>query len=324
MFSKQVSVARGKAAFTLVELLVVIAIIGVLVGLLLPAVQSAREAARRMQCMNNLHQLGIALHNYESALQVFPPGRTATGFSAHSMLLPYMEQENVSRMIDFRFAYSHVNNAAAAATPISSFLCPSDTTTNIPAGLAGTSYRMNQGSGILWGVSPTNPADPNFGMANPSGVFYLNSKIRFADIVDGTSQTAAMSEHGVGDFSNAIASETDTFWPQTNPANADEAMRDCNAININDLQYQRFSNVGAPWTYGYHSTTLYFHVMPPNGRSCMFPPGRIATSAQSNHPSGVNLLLCDASTRTVSESIDLQVWRAYGTRNLREAVSPLE
>ncbi len=107
-----------RVAFTLVELLVVIAIIGILVGLLLPAVQAAREAARRMQCSNNLKQLGLAMHNYESTFKRFPSGNMvgpsfSVGLSVHARLLPYMEQAAMYNMVDFNFAYNHPNNNAA-------------------------------------------------------------------------------------------------------------------------------------------------------------------------------------------------------------------
>jgi prepilin-type N-terminal cleavage/methylation domain-containing protein/prepilin-type processing-associated H-X9-DG protein len=309
------------AGFTLVELLVVIAIIGILVGLLLPAVQSAREAARRMQCTNNLKQFGLALHNYASAMNRFPSARSSTNMSAHASLLPYFEQSNVNNLVDWNVAWNHANNAAARAAEIPIFNCPSDPNINIPVGWAGTTYRVNQGSGILNAQPSTTPGDPNFGLPAPNGVIVPARYLRFADILDGTSQTAAFSEHGKGDFSNAIASFTDTFWPQTFPATPDEAYAQCEAINPKDLQYQRVSDVGAPWLQGYHSTTIYFHVAPPNRRSCMFPPGRISTTAKSFHSGGVNVCMADGSVGFKAQTIDLQVWRALGSRDGAEAIS---
>jgi prepilin-type N-terminal cleavage/methylation domain-containing protein/prepilin-type processing-associated H-X9-DG protein len=283
----------SRRGFTLVELLVVIAIIGVLMGLLLPAVQMAREAARRGQCSNNIRQMNLALMNYESAKQKFPFGRDDLGFSTHSKLLPYMEQGNVYDRIDFTLVFSHANNTVPRGTEISSFNCPSD--------------------------PQTDSADPNFGQPDPNGVFFLNSNLRMAELLDGSSNTASISEHGKGDFSNAIATETDTFWPQTNPANPDAAVTDCRAIDVNNLSFQRVSDVGAPWLRGYHSTTIYFHVDVPNSRSCMFPPGRISTSAKSNHPGGVNVGRCDGSVNFVADDINIAVWRAMGTRKGGEA-----
>lgn len=314
----------SRTGFTLVELLVVIAIIGILIGLLLPAVQSAREASRRMQCGNNLKQIGLAMHNYESSYRRLPAGRTATGLSFLTALAPHLEQANAAERIDFSVAWNHARNAEARTLAVASFLCPSDPQSKNPVGWAGTNYRANQGSGVLWGLAPQNPSDPNFGMPDPNGPFFLNSWLGFRDIIDGLSNTVAFSEHGQGDFSNAISSRTDTFWPQTNPLTADEAYQQCEAIDPTDLQYQRVSDVGAPWIQGYHSTTIYFHVSPPNKRSCMFPPGRIATTAKSAHPVGVQVAKCDGSVAFVGNSIDLAIWRAMGTRAGSEIVGVAE
>lgn len=304
-----------RSGFTLVELLVVIAIIGVLVALLLPAVQAAREAARRMSCSNNLKQFVVAAHNYHDTYLTFPAGRNHRTLSTHAALLPFYEQVNTASLIDYNVSVNHANNANLRATKIGFFNCPSDPQTNVPTGMAGTSYRANQGSGVLWGLPPTNPANSNFGMPEPNGVFYQNKYLNMSALTDGTSQTAAFSEHQKGDFNNGVSSKADTFRPGTHPANADEALTQCNAIDITNLSYQGVSDVGAPWAEGYHSTTIYFHVMPPNGRSCMFPPGRIGTSASSQHPGGVMMALCDGSVRFVSQTINLQTWRDIGQRD---------
>lgn len=315
--------ARSRA-FTLVELLVVIAIIGILVGLLLPAVQSAREAARRMQCSNNLKQLGLAMHNYESAYKKFPAGRNSLAISTHAALLPFLEQTSLFSKIDWNVAWDHANNALPRGTAIPNFNCPSDPVSTLPVGWAGTSYRTNQGSGLLHGLPPTNPADGNFGQPEPNGPFIPTKFLRFGDIIDGTANTAAFSEHGKGDFSNAISSPTDTFWPKTYPTSADESVQFCNAIDPKDLQYQRVSDVGAPWLQGYHSTTVYFHSHAPNTRSCMYPPGRIATTAQSFHTGGVQVSRCDGSASFVSQTVDILVWRALGSRNGGESIGAPE
>jgi prepilin-type N-terminal cleavage/methylation domain-containing protein len=306
---------RHRSGFTLIELLVVIAIIGILVALLLPAVQAAREAGRRTSCTNNLKQFVLAAHNYHDIYETLPAGRNRRDISAHAALLPYYEQASVHELVDYSKSWNHANNARARATDIKFFNCPSDPQRAVPSGYAGTSYRANQGSGILWGLTPSDPSDSNFGMPDPNGVFYLNSYLPLAAVTDGLSNTAAFSEHQKGDFNQGAPSSTDTFAPGTTPANADEALAHCNAIDALDISFQGRSDIGAPWIQGYHSTTIYFHVLPPNGRSCMYPPGRIATTAASQHPSGVMIALCDGSVRHVNETIDLSVWRFMGQRN---------
>jgi len=310
-----------RSGFTLVELLVVIAIIGVLVALLLPAVQAAREAARRMSCSNNLKQFIVAAHNYHDTYLALPAGRSPRSYSTHAALLPFFEQSNVANLINYNKSINHVDNAAAKGTKIGFFNCPSDPQTAIPTGLAGTSYRANQGSGVLWGLPPTDSSDVNFGMPVPNGIFYQNTFLNMASIIDGTSQTAAFSEHQKGDFNQGVATKADTFRTGTHPANADEALAQCNAIDPTALSMQGVSDVGAPWIEGYHSTTIYFHVGPPNSRSCMYPPGRIGTSASSQHPGGVMMALCDGSVRFVSETIHVQTWRDIGQRDDGRAVS---
>jgi prepilin-type N-terminal cleavage/methylation domain-containing protein/prepilin-type processing-associated H-X9-DG protein len=313
---------RRRWGFTLIELLVVIAIIAILIGLLLPAVQKVREAAARMQCQNNLKQLTLALHNYHSSLGTLPPGRDNNDLSTHAYLLPYIEQDNVYRLVNFaagKAGWNDPSNAAARATPIKTFLCPSDPRDVVPAGWAGNNYRVNQGSGILWGQPAAS--GPNSLLPAPNGPFYLNSRLRLTDVTDGTSNTAAWSEHLKGDFSNAVSTDTgDTYEPGIYPNTPDDAMNFCVNVNVNDLSKQGYSNVGAPWLEGYHSTTIYFHVSPPNGRSCMYPPGRIATTANSNHTNGVNMALCDGSVRFVTGGITLSTWRALGSCNGGEVV----
>jgi len=317
---------KRRNAFTLVELLVVIAIIGILIALLLPAVQAAREAARRAQCNNNLKQMGLALHNYHDSYKKFPPGNMSglvfSGISIHARLLPYLEQKNVQDLINFGVPYNDPTNDMARLSPVSLFLCPSDNNLELPPLLGGSNnYYANQGSQILFGLSPTNTADPNFGMPNPDGVFFRDSSTSFASLLDGSSQTACFSEKICGDANNGISTpESDTYRPGTFPATPDQALLDCRAVNVADLTMQGVSNVGAPWIYGYHSTTFYFHVAPPNELSCMYPPGRIMTTAGSRHPGGVNMLLCDGSVRFVAETINLAIWRGLGTRKGKEVL----
>ncbi|MFN0051295.1 MAG: DUF1559 domain-containing protein [Planctomycetales bacterium] len=308
---------RRHLGFTLIELLVVIAIIGVLVALLLPAVQQAREAARRSQCSNNLKQIGLAIQNYADAHRILPLCLNATpkALSVHVYLLPYLDQSPLYGQVDFGAAWNSPSNVNPCATKVPTFVCPSDSgVSQVPAGWAGTSYRANQGSAILYGQPSTDPANANYGMPAPNGVFVSGKSILFAEIQDGLSNTGMFSEHPIGDFNNGVSSPTDTFRPGTYPATPDEAVAFCKATDVTNLALQGVSNVGAPWLQGYHSTTQYFHVAPPNTRSCMFPPGRISTTASSYHVGGVYLGMCDGSVRFVSDSVDLKSWRGVGTR----------
>jgi prepilin-type processing-associated H-X9-DG protein len=301
-------------------LLVVIAIIAILIGLLLPAVQKVREAAARMSCQNNIKQFALALHNHHDATGKLPPAHDSMNFSAHVYIAPYIEQANVCNTMNMVLPYNDPSNAQAAATRIKTFICPSDPGTNsVPNGWAPTNYRVNQGSGLLWGLPPTDPSNVNYGMPAPNGPFYQNSAVKLTDITDGTSSTAMVSEALVGSFNAGVANPNNTqrlgqsvgLYPST----PDEAYAMCQSVGYQNLAYNGMSNTGAPWTYGYHSTTVYFHVGPPNSSSCMYPSGRIGTAARSNHTNGVNLALCDGSVRFISNSIPLSTWRAMGSRN---------
>jgi len=195
---------RGRG-FTLIELLVVIAIIAVLIALLLPAVQQAREAARRTQCKNNLKQLGLALHNYEATFSVFPMTNAQNylpntqGFSPQARLLPYMEQANLQNLLDFaQPAFTGPFNAlvpnplfaAAFANPIPMFLCPSDPAPVQNTGAGGAVY-----SGINYMLSYGSGTSGNYDLRwRTDGIVYENSNARMGDVTDGTSNTVFASE----------------------------------------------------------------------------------------------------------------------------------
>jgi prepilin-type processing-associated H-X9-DG protein/prepilin-type N-terminal cleavage/methylation domain-containing protein len=218
-----VRAGRRTSAFTLIELLVVLAIIGLLIGLLLPAVQRVREAANRMSCQNNLKQIGLGLHNYTDSYGCFPPGyqatsavsdpnfNTAPGWGWETFLLPYIEQSplynQLQAAIQSRTPITDPSVASAIQTPISIYLCPSDI---VPTGsfpvysLAGnTSYPLVYSEGAPGTIlaAPSSYAacvgrdeDSDADGVRGSGVFYCNSKTRFADIGDGTSSTILVGE----------------------------------------------------------------------------------------------------------------------------------
>jgi prepilin-type N-terminal cleavage/methylation domain-containing protein/prepilin-type processing-associated H-X9-DG protein len=213
---RKASEARPRSAgFTLIELLVVIAIIGVLVSLLLPAVQSAREAARRAQCTNNLKQIGLALHNYESAVGSFPQGGNAApqvpgggvsdwaGWSSQTMLLPYLEQGPIYNAINFFCngrgnGFGEVINSTGSTARVNSFLCPSSTTpsqTWYGRPFAGNNYFASAGSSIMWLGWPAD---------SPNGIFSVRGPaIGIRDITDGTSNTVAYGEFRTGDYNDS-------------------------------------------------------------------------------------------------------------------------
>ncbi len=340
-----------RRAFTLIELLVVIAIIGVLIALLLPAVQAAREAARRAQCINNLKQIGLGLHNYHFNHNVLPwgqgRGRDWDDWSAVSQMLPQLEQTPVFNSLNFRTGGAIPSgvggpavddNTTAKRTAITLFLCPSDVDRlTTPEG--HNNYAGNGGSspdGLLKEGAFSGPfmtaADP---VRTPNSL--MNS---FSNIFDGTSQTAAFSEKvkGIGDHV-ALPSPRDGMRPSCSPLDlaqpASESTPDpfsaaCRTLDPGTApQYGRAGTLGAwgsgsCWHLGYPADTRYTHVMAPNSWECLYSEGGIirgAFTASSRHPGVVNVLMLDGSSRSIKSSVSLPVWWALGTKGGGEVVS---
>lgn len=337
-----------RPAFTLVELLVVIAIIGILVGLLLPAVQAARESARRMQCSNNLKQIGLALHNYASAHKIFPFGKGPSypgapvyaRWSQHALILPFLEQTALYNTLDFRFppdtpgmggvvafmpAYTNPTgvNSIGSRTPIPGFFCPSDLSPSDPW-QAQNNYVGNQGGWLCdRGDTPAGPSDtsPN---ETQTGVFYYLSKVRPQDVLDGLTNTMFFSEkiRGQG-FPDA---KSDLFViPHQTSLNA--TYTTCSSLNTATAT-PLTSKWGYSWVMGENCCTQYNHVAGPNTISCGGTgfPGTMTNmamqvSAGSRHTGGVQGMLGDGSVRFVTNSIDLNVWRAIGTRSSGEVAA---
>jgi prepilin-type N-terminal cleavage/methylation domain-containing protein/prepilin-type processing-associated H-X9-DG protein len=336
---------RNRPAFTLIELLVVIAIIAILIGLLLPAVQKVREAAARMSCSNNLHQLGLALHNYHGAYGAFPPARNPFSpppplvHSALARLLPFVEQDNVGKLIDFSTPPLYFSGATppspgtytASITVVKLWLCPSDGSSGQVPGngslavkpdgtfsstdhYAATNYVACVGSGsaaAAWGK-----------YANSDGLFG-QTPYRIADVLDGLSNTVAFSESLLGPGGGAEP-------PAGTPPPLQDARRqvltlaggtttdDATCANGLANSGAYWSNLrGAKWINGHYADANYNHHLLPNDprpdcSNASHNPGQAA--ARSNHSGGVNVLLGDGAVRFVANGISSITWQALATR----------
>ena len=330
-----------RRGFTMIELLAVIGVISILIALLLPAVQSAREAARRAQCQNNLHQLGIATQAYVGVAQCFPPTATQLTapsyggfFSVHVHLLNNLDQSPIYNTINFLVGTWPLNalgvtpgqdivgiangaNATSMYLQISSFLCPSD-----GGAFAGTgnNYRGCVGVGPDWGTTPEFPDSGN-------GLFPEVGPVWASQVPDGLSHTVLFSERlrGSGLPRNAgLNPVRDIFANPIPDFTADQLLTACQIAARPGKDFGSTQS-GEMWFWTGRNNTLYNQAQTPNGRipDCAFggsiPPTDMCT-ARSLHPGGVNCALGDGSVRFVPETIALPVWRALGTRNGGEVV----
>jgi prepilin-type N-terminal cleavage/methylation domain-containing protein/prepilin-type processing-associated H-X9-DG protein len=309
-------------AFTLIELLVVIAIIAVLIALLLPAVQAAREAVRRMQCTNNLKQIGLALHNYENGHGILPIGRTSypSLWSSLAQILPQLEGGAQYNAINFDVPplasnAAHPSNVTAVSTVVAAYLCPSDAQGRIVPDFGPTNYVGNAGTGSINGGSFRTDAGPQI----PEGVFFDRKAIRLAEISDGLSNTAAFSETIKG---------TGTTTPGATPQDPRRqfALVTASAIDPTTCASvpQWSGDRGREWSRGSFIMTAYNHFYTPNNaRPDCTNSGRAAavTAPRSFHPGGVGLLFCDGHVQFAKDSIAEPTWRAVSTRAGGEVVS---
>jgi prepilin-type N-terminal cleavage/methylation domain-containing protein/prepilin-type processing-associated H-X9-DG protein len=318
-----------RAGFTLVELLAVIAIIGILIALLLPAIQAAREAARRMQCGNNLHQLGIALHNYLDTHKVFPMNRTGTtlqNWSALAMITPYVEQVNLCNRLNFAgYPYTTTTGAGTtvdagtnqevAKTIVPLFLCPSDPGGVIdPDGLAPTNYLFNVGSGAANNGSIS--VNTTTGLS-PDGVAFQASGIRIAGVTDGMSNTLAIGESikGIG---GGLAPYQD--YRRQHIRNTAIFNAGCNAGPSDNVWYGDRCDKWVSGSYPSAAMTFYY---PPNANrgDCLNGNATQAWMApRSYHPGGVNALFCDGHVAFLADTLSQDVIRALATRAGGEVV----
>jgi prepilin-type N-terminal cleavage/methylation domain-containing protein len=333
------------AAFTLVELLVVIAIIGTLVGLLLPAVQMAREAGRRSACQNNLRQLGIALQNFETARKCFPPSGqnvTTSGsapWSGQALILPYVEGDTIFRMIDFTRSYSDAANTNTSALPpygvspmrIDLLVCASDPNMRQRPDGSGTPQHYPLSYGLCTGVWKVYDPDPAAAPSDGGTAFSPFTTQRAHAFSDGLSKTLAMSE--VKAFTPR--SQDITGLTATPPATAMDAGSRVDASTFADTGHTE-------WVCGRTLHTGFTTTFPPNtfvpyshtdGRQydvdiCSNREGRTpasptyaAVTSRSHHQGIVSSMMMDGSVRSVSNGIDGDLWRRLSTRAGGETVS---
>ncbi len=295
--------------FTLIEFLAVIGIIAILMGLLLPAVQMAREAGRRAACSNNLRQIGVAIQTYAAAHGSLP---LALGFSAHCRLLPHVEQIQTYNAINFNISRSFdaaqfAANSTASQVGMAILLCPSDTP--VSGYPAMCNYSFNVGYGFVPGGRAQN---------GPFG----RTTIRYSDVPDGTSVTAALAECPLGVRGGArdpLRSVFDTPFPEDK---FESFARECSSLDPIQARLNG-STRGGSWLEGQLGYTLYNHNVIIDGHTCtngtMIQTG--AWSAGSAHPNGAHVSFLDGHVEFRAKSIATSVWRAMGSRNGGELLS---
>jgi prepilin-type N-terminal cleavage/methylation domain-containing protein/prepilin-type processing-associated H-X9-DG protein len=342
----------GRRAFTLIELLVVIAIIAVLIALLLPAVQAAREAARRIQCTNNLKQLGLAAMNYESANGSLPPGSyaatrdydgaTKPGLSVFVRMLPFVEGQSTFNAANFAFSLESSSNATVASVGVSALWCPSDpiiatgtapldASYNMPAGSTlnqyFTSYGGNEG---LWDLDIQYNDDARYGYsgaytarkANMNGVIFMSSNVRLSEITDGTSNTMIFAEHPHGRLpSNAPPSYyqwwNSSYYTDTLVCTYYSINSDTKSVLATNQPDEYFQIVGS-----YH----------PGGANVGFCDGSVKflkdsiqslpfTFNTSTFDNGYFLYNSTTATYTIAPGTRIGVWQQLSTRNFGEVIS---
>ncbi|WP_152053014.1 DUF1559 domain-containing protein [Tautonia marina] len=314
--------------FTLIELLVVIAIIGILIALLLPAVQSAREAARRIACNNNLKQIGIAMHQYHDTNGCLPPANLGPvyQFSPLARVFPFLEQAALFSAINFDLGLRAGGNApvrpenlTATQTEVAVFLCPSDGNNRIilDPQYRPANYVASAGSGV--------PDDGNFLAPLADGVSFVSSLVSFANIQDGLSNTAMVSESLVGEGRDTAAGTRGDVKRQylhlgseQPPANR-PSIENCGV----GASFPWRGNRNYGWAVGRLDAALYNHFLLPNDRQpdCYHTHVRGWKAARSDHPGGVNLLFCDGHVGFLKDTVNPMTWRALATRRGGEVIS---
>lgn len=323
-----------RRGFTLIELLVVIAIIAMLIALLLPAVQQAREAARRSQCKNNLKQFGLAILNYHDTHRAFPRANfeelggggganSYWGFSAHAMLLPFIDQAPLYNNLNFSALANSGSNPTWIRQVIPTLLCPSDPTQTDARG-GGNNYVVSAGPSLYWGYA-------GVALTDQVGVFNYRAVVRMRDLVDGSSNVIAASEQITsGNGGDSVLAES---WgvtsmgslPKTFATRAELDTLGASCAAAADSVHQRSGMLREQihWAVGTGGQTVFNTLNPPNSpnRNCVNCTGCWSTdnlgvwTARSRHEGGVHVLLGDGSVRFVSENVDFNTWQRLGARN---------
>lgn len=303
-----------RRAFSIVELLVVIAIFGILIALLLPAVQTAREAARRSQCASNLRQISLAIHAYEAVHLYLPPGSPEPGYSLLVHLLPFMEHGAIHQEVRWSDD-PFLTSSPIMGTTIGVFVCPSDGT-RLNQKTAYSNYAANGGT---W------PRPDGFDGAFQTFArddFFGGGPLRIVDMTDGQSNTAALAEilvsNGTKHPRRAIFTTRTEFSTRED---MDKFVTLCleggYRLEPDGTPRAITFGWGTPWIVAGFGATWYNHIIPPNRRSCT-NRGTVYTgayTAASNHPSLAQVVFIDGHIDSLSRSIDLGVWRALGTRS---------
>jgi prepilin-type N-terminal cleavage/methylation domain-containing protein/prepilin-type processing-associated H-X9-DG protein len=318
-----------RTGFTLVELLVVIAIIAMLIGLLLPAIQRAREAANRAKCANNLKQIGLAVHNFESANRYLPANGLfgLDNYSVHARILPYIEQANLYLLVDLRA--SAVSQPAVTSQRIAIYVCPNEVNDKPRPG-SPARYPTSYGTG--WGDWPIAYWITSTG---GNGAFPINpaaekTGLSMADITDGTSSTVGFAE--VKAFGSYVAGSGTA--PVTPPATAADVLALAGTIRAGVTHTSWAEGIGiyVGVTFALPPNTVVNYVNPADGLTYdvdylyskdVVPATNVdygAITARSFHPGGVNTAFMDGSVRFISSSIAAATWRSLGTRNGGEPV----
>jgi len=318
-----------RAGFTLIELLVVIAIITILIALLLPAVQQVRQAAGRVQCRNNLKQIGLALHNYHDSFNVFPPtlcltlsGAPYGEWGPQARLLPYLDQANLYSLINFSLPYESQVLVTRARIP--SYICPSEANDRASVQDGISQYPLNYAANLgTWLVF-----DPVTGQTG-DGAFGPNSQIGIRDFTDGTSQTLAFSE--VKAFQRVIeGGGNPTFLPPGDPSvvvgwsSSYTSGDDGHTGWVGGVAYQAgFTTTFRPNSIVPHFDSGQFcdvdYISNEEGDSTTQPTFAAITS-RSYHTGVVQSVLVDGAVRSFSENMDVNLWRALGTRSGGEII----